>query len=139
MTQSRTCTIAVDFDGTCVEHKFPDVGNDVPGAADTLRELVTNGHRLVLWTMRSDGQQHGDVLSDAVLWFERHGIILWGVNENPEQDWSASPKAYAQVYIDDAALGCPLRESSEMRGRPFVDWAIVRSRLVGMGLIGGAA
>lgn len=117
-------TIAVDFDGTCVTHEYPDVGREI-GAAPVLRLLASRGVRLVLWTMRS-----GKPLQDAVDWFKDHDIPLFGVNENPEQkSWTASPKAYAQLYIDDAALGCPLKPGIE-GGRPYVDWVAVRNLLL---------
>ncbi len=112
--------IAVDFDGTCVTHEYPFLGKDV-GAVPTLKELVEKGHKLILWTMRS-----GENLDDAVKWFKDNEIELWGINENPQQaesKWSTSPKQYAQLYIDDAALGCPLVYNS---GRPYVDWEEVR-------------
>lgn len=96
--------IAVDFDGTCVTHEYPRVGREI-GASYVLKELVKNGHRLVLNTMRGGGE----VLDAAVGWFASRGIPLYGVNETPSQkSWTGSPKVYAQIYIDDAALGCPL-------------------------------
>lgn len=114
-------TIAVDFDGTVVVHEYPDVGKDAPYALEVLKRLEANGVRLILWTMR-----HGKELQDAVDWFERKGIPLFAVNENPEQKgWTESPKAYAQAYIDDAAIGCPLVESPVPGTRPIVDWKAV--------------
>ena len=50
---NQTYTIAVDFDGTCVEHDYPEVGLDVEGAVETLKELQSRGHRIILYTMRS--------------------------------------------------------------------------------------
>ena len=122
---------AIDFDGTCVEHEYPRVGPDVPGAVDTLLELTARGDYLILWTMRSDGP-----LADAVAWFARHGIEIVGANESPGQaSWTNSPKAYAHVYIDDAALGCPLVHpgitTRGLQPRPYVDWVGVR-RLLGL-------
>ena len=135
MSDLRTLTFAVDFDGTCVDHRFPDVGPDVPGAVETLRALTERGHRIILWTMRSAGQDSGDPLADAVEWFRVRGIPLFGVNGNPEQgSWTQSPKAYAQVYIDDAALGAPLRAFGAFR-KKAVDWSIVARRLRGMGAL----
>lgn len=111
--------IAVDFDGTCVTHEYPEVGREI-GAAPVLKRLSENGARLILWTMRS-----GDYLLDAIKWFGSHGIPLFGVNGNPEQaTWTESPKAYAHIYIDDAALGVPLRDGDNGE-RPFVDWCAV--------------
>lgn len=110
--------IAVDFDGTCVTHAYPEVGADI-GAVPVLRELVQCGHRLILFTMRS-----GDSLVDAVNWFAQNEIPLFGVNANPEQHtWTTSPKPYAHIYIDDAALGCPLTSNiNRPNSRPFCDW-----------------
>jgi hypothetical protein len=125
--------IAIDFDGTLCEHKFPDIGQEVPGAFSVLRELQTAGHRLVLWTMRSDGE--GPYLTQAVQWCRDRGIEFWSVNRNPDQCvWSQSPKCYAQVYIDDAALGCPLRESF-LSTRKMVDWLVVRGTLAELKLL----
>lgn len=115
--------IAVDFDGTCVEHAYPFVGRDV-GAARVLRRLVAEGARIVLWTCR-----HGQELSAAVCWFHENGVPLHGVNATPGQAaWSQSPKAHARIYIDDAALGCPL-EQRPGAARPHVDWREVERRL----------
>lgn len=138
--------IAIDFDGTCVTHEFPEVGVDI-GAVPVLKKLVENGHQLILWTMRSDIEQprsdHPDIhsvggqyLTDALAWFEKNGIELWGVQTNPDQrHWTHSPKVYAQIYIDDAALGCPLKRNSELSARPFVDWIETRKQLSLRGLI----
>ena len=47
--------IAVDFDGTCVTHEYPDIGRDI-GAAPVLKRLVESGVRLILWTMRQSAK-----------------------------------------------------------------------------------
>jgi len=143
--------IAIDFDGTCVTHEYPGVGRDI-GAADILRRLTDNGHKLILFTMRSDGDQT-DVtlnesgvivrskkgaqhLTDAVNWFKENNIPLYGIQSNPSQKyWTSSPKAYAQLYIDDAALGCPLRTPEGENERPYVDWEAVEVFLSQRGLI----
>jgi hypothetical protein len=124
-------TICIDFDGTLCEHEFPDIGNEVPGAFAWLKKFQAAGARLILWTMRSDGRtgegkENGPVLTEAVEWCKARGVEFWAVNTNPEQHtWTGSPKAYAQLYIDDAAFGCPLRPPRKMLGRPMVDWAAV--------------
>lgn len=123
--------IAVDFDGTVVEHKYPEIGRDIPDAVRVLRLLRENDVQIILWTMRS-----GEFLQDAVKWFTDQGIELWGINENPEQkEWTDSPKAYAPLYIDDAALGCPLLLSKEMDARPYVNWIFVEIELEKKGLL----
>ncbi len=149
----KPITIAIDFDGTCVTHEFPNIGKDI-GAIPVLKSLVEHGHQLILFTMRSDVEEPrsydkeiianaGMYLSDALIWFEQNGIKLHGVQKNPSQhEWTTSPKAYAQLYIDDAALGCPLiygnfGENGEggYFDRPHVDWVAVREILIGMNLI----
>ena len=122
--------IAVDFDGTCVTHDYPRVGKDI-GAVPVLKALVQKGHKLILWTMRS-----GPGLTSAVEWFKANEIPLYGIQINPgQQSWTSSPKAYAQLYIDDAALGCYLKEDKNLSDRPFVDWTLVEVALKEKGLI----
>lgn len=114
--------ICIDFDGTCVTHEYPKVGKNI-GAVPVLKALVALGHNLILFTMRS-----GKELDDAVAWFKLHDIELYGINVNPTQkQWTKSPKAYGQLYIDDAALGIPLIVPAV--GRPYVDWRAVRAML----------
>lgn len=125
--------IAVDFDGTCVTHEFPAVGKDI-GAQEVLKKLVANGHKLILWTIRSGGRKTEDVLVPAVQWFKDNNIPLFGINENPEMIWSKSNKAYANLYIDDAALGAPLIDDPSISHRPFINWLQVDDMLKNMGL-----
>lgn len=123
--------IAIDFDGTIVEHEFPEIGNPVPGAFRWMREFIDAGAKLILYTMRSDTDRSGDVLSQAVEFCRDNGIEFWGVNENPEQrEWTSSPKVYAKIYIDDAAMGCPLKPSAKMGGRDYVDWDCVGPKVM---------
>lgn len=113
---------AIDFDGTCVTHEYPRVGKSI-GAEKVLRALVESGHKIILYTMRSHRADDGvDTLQEAVDWFKKNGIELYGVNENPTQVlWTDSPKPYANLYIDDSALGCPLKYG-DISERPYVNW-----------------
>lgn len=118
--------IAVDFDGTIVDHRYPEIGEPVPGALNWLRGWIQAGAELILWTMRCDSEKSGPVLTQAVEFCRHHGIEFVGINESPGQsDWSNSPKAYASLYIDDAAFGCPLKENPRSGGRPYVGWDLV--------------
>lgn len=139
--------ICVDFDGTCTAHDFPRVGKDI-GAQKVLKELVAKGHRLILFTMRSDvgsvdisdnPELHGgtgDFLTDALNWFKENEIPLYGIQANPTQNkWTSSPKAYGQLYIDDAALGCPLKIDVDISDRPFVNWRSVEAMLYERGIL----
>ena len=110
--------IAVDFDGTVVKHAYPKIGEDI-GAVPVLKEFVRQGHQIVLNTMRS-----GQLLDEAAQWFADNGIQLAGKNFCPGQaTWTTSPKVYAQVYIDDAALGAPT--IMDEKGNIFIDWRTV--------------
>ena len=117
--------ICIDFDGTIVDHRFPEIGPPVPGALEWLGKFQAAGGRLILFTMRSDGGSNGSVLTDAVNYLQGNGIQLYGINQNPTQvHWTNSPKAYGQVYIDDSAFGCPLKQPDDFQ-RPCVDWDVV--------------
>lgn len=121
--------IGLDFDGTVVEHKFPDIGNDI-GAVPVLRELVRQGHKINLNTMRS-----GEYLEAAVQWFRNNGITLNGINEDPGQkNWTQSPKVFADIYIDDMAIGTPLLRPG-IGVKPFVDWKSVTQLLYANGIL----
>lgn len=111
--------IAIDFDGTCVTHDFPRVGKDI-GAIPVIKSLVEAGHKIILFTMRDK-----DTLKEAEKWFTDNGIPLFASNDNPEAKWSTSRKVFAHLYIDDMALGIPLKVDYELSNRPFVDWAKV--------------
>ena len=125
----RKAIIALDFDGTVVTHAYPEVGEDI-GAVAVLKELVAQEDKLILWTMRS-----GTLLEDAVAWFKKHDIPLWGINENPSQkEWTESPKLHADLLIDDSALGCPTCFLDGER-RPAADWRRIREMLVMMGYL----
>ncbi|NDW10548.1 hypothetical protein [Dysgonomonas sp. 520] len=139
--------ICIDFDGTCVTHEFPEIGKDI-GAEEVLKELVNKGHKLILFTMRSDRKKkkkdklsnetfivEENRLTEAVQWFEKKGIPLYGIQKNPTQRfWTSSPKAYGHLYIDDAALGCPLIYP-ENGDRAYADWEKIRQQLIENGIL----
>jgi hypothetical protein len=137
--------INIDFDGTCVTHSFPLIGEEI-GAAKVLKRLTNHGHKLILFTMRSDSIQSKTVngsntpfkdnyLTEAVKWFDNHSIPLYGIQSNPTQHyWTNSPKSYAELMIDDSALGCPLKNDRKLSKKPFVDWEKVEKHLENMGL-----
>jgi len=99
-------TIAVDFDGTIVEHRYPSIGKVKPFAVETLTQLARDGHRLILWTSRE-----GALLEEAVRWCEAQGIRFYAVNSNyPEGGLvfgseNKSAKITADLYIDDRNIG----------------------------------
>lgn len=96
--------IAVDFDGTIVEHRYPDIGPERPFAIDTLKRLRDEHHRLILWTVRE-----GQLLDDAVRFCRERGLEFYAVNSNyPEETFhhaTYSRKLKADLFIDDRNLG----------------------------------
>lgn len=126
----KDITICVDFDGTIVDHAFPEIGEAVPGALDWLTLFQEKGAKLILWTMRSDHQKYGNVLTQAMNYLRKNGIQIYAINMNPTQHtWTDSPKAYADIYIDDAAIGCPLIQV-EGFNRLCVDWEKVGQSII---------
>jgi hypothetical protein len=115
--------IAIDFDGTIAQHKFPEIGDEVPGAFEWMKRFQELGAKLFLWTMRSHDNEHDDVLTPAIEFCRERGVEFIGHNHNPEINWSTSNKQYAHLYIDDAAFGTPLVKP--WQERPYVDWSIV--------------
>lgn len=104
--------IAVDFDGTIVEHEYPNIGKPIPFAIETLIQMQRDGHRLIMWTVR-----HGDLLQEAVDYCAEQGLYFFAENENyrgeiiEKQDYPRKLKA--DLFIDDRNLG----------GLP--DWGII--------------
>ena len=96
--------IAVDFDGTIVEHKYPEIGKEIMFAFNTLRALQEQGHQLILWTYRS-----GQELDEAVEYCRRNGLEFYAVNSSyPEEEFDEdydSRKIDADIFIDDRNIG----------------------------------
>ncbi|MBS1650435.1 MAG: hydrolase [Bacteroidetes bacterium] len=95
--------IAVDFDGTIVEHKYPAIGREMLFAFATLKELNKKGHKLLLWTIRT-----GKELDEAVEFCKKNGVEFYAVNKNyPEEiiDEKISRKLNADIFIDDRNVG----------------------------------
>jgi len=142
----KSIEFLLDFDATCCTHAFPHIGKSI-GAEQVLKVLVENGHKIILFTMRSDVTNPqatdptiknipGNYLSEAVAWFEERNIPLYGIQTNPTQHtWTSSPKAYGQACIDDICLGTPLKYEPSMSGRPFVDWEALLPLLEERGMI----
>ena len=97
--------IAVDFDGTIVEHKYPAIGEEIPFATDTLKMLIREHHKLILWSV-----SEGKLLDEAVEWCRQRGVEFYAVNRDyPEEtinnNQHFSRKLKADVFIDDRNLG----------------------------------
>lgn len=98
-------TIAVDFDGTIAEDKYPEIGSEIPFAIDTLKMLIEDRHKLILWSVRE-----GELLDEAVQWCRERGVEFYAVNKDfPEEkenlNRSYSRKIKADIFIDDRNVG----------------------------------
>ena len=98
-------TIAVDFDGTIVRHRYPEIGEEIPFAVQTLKMLQQDRHRLILWSVRE-----GELLDEAVEWCRKRGLEFYAVNRDfPEEDVtknkSYSRKLKVDLFIDDRNVG----------------------------------
>ena len=98
-------TIAIDFDGTIVEHRYPEIGPERPFAIDTLKMLINDRHRLILWSVRE-----GKLLDEAVEWCRERGVEFWAVNRDyPEEtlqnNQHFSRKLKVDMFIDDRNIG----------------------------------
>lgn len=105
-------TIAIDFDGTIVEHRYPSIGREIPYAIETLKKLQADHHQLILWTARE-----GKLLEDAVEFCRARGLEFYAVNSDvPNDGWkdnSPTRKLKVDMFIDDRNLG----------GLP--DWSVI--------------
>lgn len=114
--------IAVDFDGTLVEHEYPDLGPVIPECFKWLKRFKEANACLMLWTMRSSHPAYGrgaDALAQAVELCRENGIEWDYVNADPAQlVWTTSPKLNAHRFIDDRGFGCPLVNG-------HADWSII--------------
>ncbi|MGQ1909061.1 BT0820 family HAD-type phosphatase [Marinifilum sp. RC60d5] len=95
--------IAVDFDGTIVQHKYPKIGKEIPFAIESLLQLQKEGHQIILWSYRT-----GELLQEAIRFCSSNGLEFYAVNCNyPEEEFDecVSRKIYADLYIDDRNIG----------------------------------
>lgn len=96
--------IAVDFDGTLCKDAYPQIGEPMPGAIKSMQQLKKDGHYLILWTCRT-----GERLKEAINWLLEHNIPIDRINDHSAANIAlygeGGNKIYADVYIDDKALG----------------------------------
>ena len=85
-------TIAIDFDGTIVEHRYPEIGKEIPFAVTTLKKLIEEKHKLILWTVRE-----GKLLDEAVEWCRQRGIEFYAINK----DYPEEEKEYNKVLSSE--------------------------------------
>ena len=97
--------IAIDFDGTVVEHEYPKIGREIPFAVETLKMLIHDRHNLILWSCRE-----GELLDDAVEWCRKRGIEFYAVNRDYPEETKEGNQVYSRklkvdLFIDDRNVG----------------------------------
>lgn len=94
----KQLVIAVDFDGTIVEHLYPAIGKEIPNSIYFLKKIKEMGHLLILWTCRE-----GVELEEAVTYCRQKGLHFDAVNANAVTmpDNLAKSKIYYDCCIDD--------------------------------------
>ena len=144
MSSTGPLIVGLDFDGTIVTDRFPGIGEQC-GAQRWIPLLQQQFNiKVILFTVRSDSQKFpedweppsdgvvnykGNFLTEAIAECKRQRIQLWDVNRNPQQNiWSASPKPYCHVYVDDHALGAPLLRFVN-ESKPCIDWDLAGNML----------
>lgn len=112
---------AVDFDGTLCENKWPQIGEPNKGLIDFLMKAKTEGHEVILYTMRE-----GTLLDEALKWCESRGIMFDAVNDNLprliEQFGVNSRKIYADLYIDDHNVADGFFYNNNLNTLPYHEW-----------------
>lgn len=114
--------IAIDFDGTIVDHAFPKIGKPMPLAFEVMKGLKEKGHKLILWTCREDEGKSitRQYLREAVDFCKENGVEFDAINESAD-DWREGDlrrKVYCDIFIDDRNLG------------GFPGWAAVKKELL---------
>lgn len=116
--RSKEFVLAVDFDGTIVDHAYPEIGEEVPNAIKWLKYLSARGANIILWTVRQDER-----LEQAVEYLSDNDIPLYGVNHNPLVP-NRKPKILFDYCVDDRNVGTPLQEIDGFKSW-VVNWDIV--------------
>lgn len=95
--------VAIDFDDTIAKSNFPAIGDEIPGATETIRDFQRNGIKCILWTCRNNG-----ALEDAVTWLKEREVVFDAVNDQVPTDFSRkfgwTRKIFAHCYVDDRGL-----------------------------------
>ena len=116
MLPNKHLIIAIDFDGTIVEDAYPKIGKPMIFAFETMRKLQSEGHRLILWTYRTDKK-----LQEAVDFCKQQGLEFYAINKSyPEEEFDGkiSRKINATFFVDDRNIG------------GFIGWTAVHKLLL---------
>jgi len=134
--------IYLDFDGTVVEHYFPEIGAENPNAIQVIARLQSAGHDIVLNTYRADiDQKH---VQEALGYIRSFEEIQQPIEKYlPEKLEPRSfdlevAKECNQLYLDDIAEGIPMRRNIVLEFGMMVDWIALEKILEEAGLFESA-
>ena len=116
MLPNKHLIIAIDFDGTIVEDAYPNIGKPMIFAFETMKKLQSEGHRLILWTYRTEKK-----LKEAVDFCKQQGLEFYAINKSyPEEEFDGkiSRKINATFFVDDRNIG------------GFIGWTAVHKLLL---------
>lgn len=94
--------VAVDFDGTLCEEKYPLCGEPNRWLIATIKELQKYGVKFVLWTCRE-----GNYLNEAIEFCKKYNLVFDATNYNLQSridKWNDCRKIGANEYWDDRAI-----------------------------------
>jgi hypothetical protein len=131
-------TIYLDFDGTLVEHYYPELGAPNPHALRVITKLQANGHQLILNSYRAD--LNDGSLEEALAYLNSNGEIK-PITEHLEA--KVNPPSFelveairsGELYIDDISVGIPMRRNKQLEYGMMVDWIELERILINLQII----
>lgn len=128
--------IQLDFDGTVVEHAYPEIGLPNPGAIETILKLHEKGHKIILNTMRANFKNGS--LSEAIVYLQNNGLTFLDSEVNKTKiepiEWNMTSSDSDVIFIDDIANDIPIRKAEKVNGY-MVDWIELEKQLIQMNIL----
>lgn len=105
MNTNNKLIIAIDFDGTIVEHIYPQIGKLKHSAKEVINKLFDEGHEIIIWTCRCNAHSEYEDLTDMKYFLQENEIKYTKINSNSDSvPYGCKPKIYSDIYIDDKNL-----------------------------------
>lgn len=129
-------TIQLDFDGTVVEHVYPEIGLPNPGAIEVILKLQKKGHKIILNTMRANFKNGS--LNEAIVYLKNNGLTFLDSEVNKTkiepEEWNMTNTGSDVIFIDDIAKDIPLIRAEKVNGY-MVDWLELEKQLIQMNVL----
>ncbi len=131
-------TIYLDFDGTVVEHHYPEIGAPNPHALRVIGKLQTAGHQLILNTYRAD--LNDGSLEEAFTYLKAATEINLisehlPLKVHPPQFDLDEAISKNELYIDDISESTPMRPNKTLEFGLMVDWIELERLLINAKII----